>query len=81
MIIPDLVGSIRNLLGELNIDQAVIDDVVNTLHTSSSDLDRSRFPDPARARVVVRRLREGRRARLPPPQGPPGRRPTPSRGS
>ena len=45
MVIPDLVGSIRNLLGELNIDQAVIDDVLNTLHTSSSDLDSSRFPD------------------------------------
>lgn len=45
MVIPDLVGSIRNLLGELNIDQAVIDDVVNTLHASSSDLDESRFPD------------------------------------
>lgn len=45
MVIPDLVGSIRNLLGELNIDQAVIDDVVKTLHTSSNDLDRSPFPD------------------------------------
>lgn len=45
MLIPDLVGSIKNLLGELNIDQAVIDDVVNILHTSSSDLDKSRFPD------------------------------------
>ena len=47
MVIPDLVGGIRNLLcgSMLNIDQAVIDDVVKTLHTSSSDSTTSRFPD------------------------------------